>query len=110
MPALRRQWQADVCEFEPGLHREFQNGPGYTEKPCLKKPNQTKRKQLQQIHGLRTFKNCPDTCPVPVHRVAEGLMKAQAHLDAVSVLTSSLQAEVSNEAGLSIGSKSVTGH
>jgi hypothetical protein len=30
---------------QPGLQSEFQDSQGYTEKPCLKKPNQTKPNQ-----------------------------------------------------------------
>jgi hypothetical protein len=40
IPALGRQRQADFCvRGQPGLQSEFQDSQGYTEKPCLKKPN-----------------------------------------------------------------------
>ena len=42
-PALRRQRQMDLCEFETSLvYKEFQDSQGYREKPCLEKPNQKK--------------------------------------------------------------------
>jgi hypothetical protein len=33
---------------QPGLQSEFQDRQGYTEKPCVKKPNQTKPNQKQK--------------------------------------------------------------
>ena len=40
MPALGRQGQADfLIRGQPDLQSKFQNSQGYTEKPCLKKPN-----------------------------------------------------------------------
>jgi hypothetical protein len=42
IPALRRQRQADLQSW-PGLQSEFQDGQGYTEKPCLKKPKTNKQ-------------------------------------------------------------------
>jgi hypothetical protein len=45
IPALGRQWQADVwVRGQPGLQSEFQDSQDYTEKPCLKK-TKTKTKQ-----------------------------------------------------------------
>lgn len=38
-PSTLRQWQAD---FQPRLHSEFQDGQGYTQKPCLEKQQQKK--------------------------------------------------------------------
>ena len=36
--ALGRQRQSDFCvQDQPGLHSEYQNSQGYTEKPCLEK-------------------------------------------------------------------------
>lgn len=29
----------DLCEFEPGLHSEFQDSQGYIDYPCLEKQN-----------------------------------------------------------------------
>jgi hypothetical protein len=49
IPALRRQRQADFwIQGQPGLQSEFQDSQCYTEKPCLKKPNQTNKKQQQK--------------------------------------------------------------
>ena len=46
IPALRRQRQADFwIGGQPGLQSEFQDSPGYTEKPCLEK--QTNRQTNQ---------------------------------------------------------------
>jgi hypothetical protein len=40
IPALGRQRQVDFwVRGQPGLQSEFQDNQGYTEKPCLKKPN-----------------------------------------------------------------------
>jgi hypothetical protein len=39
IPGLRRQRQADLCEFKARLvYSEFQDSQNYTEKPCLEKP------------------------------------------------------------------------
>jgi hypothetical protein len=49
IPALVRQRQAYFwVQCQPGLQSEFQDSQGYTEKPCLKKPNQTKNKQTKE--------------------------------------------------------------
>ena len=41
IPALGRQRQVDFwVRGQPGLHSEFQERQGYTEKPCLKKNNE----------------------------------------------------------------------
>jgi hypothetical protein len=46
IPALGRQRQVDFwVQGQPGLKSEFQDSQGYTEKPCLEKPNQTKPKK-----------------------------------------------------------------
>jgi hypothetical protein len=46
IPALGRQRQVDFWVWgQPGLQSEFQDSQGYTEKPCLEKPNQNKTKQ-----------------------------------------------------------------
>jgi hypothetical protein len=45
IPALSRQRQEDLCEFETsllGLHREFQACKGFTVRPCLKKKKKKK--------------------------------------------------------------------
>ena len=44
IPALGRQRQVDFCEFEASLVYQ-----GYTEKPCLKKANKTKRKHNKKV-------------------------------------------------------------
>jgi hypothetical protein len=44
--ALRRQKQADFwVRGQPGLQSEFQDSQGYTEKPCLKKNQEGKKKK-----------------------------------------------------------------
>jgi hypothetical protein len=35
-PKLRRQRQADLCEFQPGLQSEFQTSQSYIVRLCLK--------------------------------------------------------------------------
>ena len=41
--------QADFWVWgQPGLQNEFQDSQGYTEKPWLKKPNQTKKTQKKK--------------------------------------------------------------
>jgi hypothetical protein len=46
IPALGRQRQANFwVRGQPGLQSEFQDSQGYTEKPCLEKPKQTKEKK-----------------------------------------------------------------
>jgi hypothetical protein len=53
IPELGRQRQADFwIRGQPGLQSEFQDSQGYTEKPYLKKPNQTKQKQKKMILGV----------------------------------------------------------
>jgi hypothetical protein len=45
IPALRRQGQEDLCEFEASLvYSEIQDSQGYTERPCLKKKKKKKSK------------------------------------------------------------------
>jgi len=34
---------------QPSLHSEFQDGRGYTEKPCLQKQNKIKIKQTKRL-------------------------------------------------------------
>lgn len=47
-PALRRQTQADLCEFKASLVKKlFQDSEGYTEKPCL---TQTSKQANKQTH------------------------------------------------------------
>jgi hypothetical protein len=49
IPALWRQRQADFwVPGQPGLQSEFQDSQGYTEKPCLEKPNQTNQQTNKQ--------------------------------------------------------------
>jgi hypothetical protein len=53
IPALGRQRQVDFWVWgQPGLHSEFQDSQGYTEKPCLKKQ--------------KTKQNRPKCCVLPV--------------------------------------------
>jgi hypothetical protein len=53
IPALGRQRQADFwVRGQPGLQSEFQDSQGYTEKPCLEKPNQ----KLFQVRGFKMMK------------------------------------------------------
>jgi hypothetical protein len=53
IPALGRQRQADFCvRGQPGLQNEFQDGQGYTEKPCLEKPKRKKKKKKKERIGL----------------------------------------------------------
>jgi hypothetical protein len=48
IPALWRQRQADFfVRGQPGLQSEFQDSQSYTEKPCLKKQNKTKKQNKQ---------------------------------------------------------------
>lgn len=48
--ALRRQTQADLCEFEAS-QSEFQDGQGNTEKPCLEKQEWMLEHVLGQAGG-----------------------------------------------------------
>jgi hypothetical protein len=45
-------WEAETGEFlslrPAGLQSEFQDSPGYTERPCLKKQNKTKQNKTKQ--------------------------------------------------------------
>jgi hypothetical protein len=44
---------------QPGLQSEFQDSPGYTEKPCFKKPKQ-QQKNTKQTHTQKyVLKICP---------------------------------------------------
>ena len=44
IPALGRQRQVDLCEFEASLiYRSFQDSQDYTEKPYLEKQQQTNK-------------------------------------------------------------------
>jgi hypothetical protein len=48
IPALCKQRQEDFwVRGQPGLQSEFQDIQYYTEKPCLKKPNQTNQQTKQ---------------------------------------------------------------
>jgi hypothetical protein len=45
-PALRRQRQADLCEFKVSpVKKLFQDSQGYTETPCLKQTNKQKNRK-----------------------------------------------------------------
>jgi hypothetical protein len=59
IPALERQRQVDLCEFEDTLtlQSEFQNSQDYTKKPCLIKQKQTNKqtkKQMNDCQGLES--------------------------------------------------------
>jgi hypothetical protein len=41
-PSTREAEAGRFLEFEPGLQSEFQEGQGYTEKPCLEKQKNPK--------------------------------------------------------------------
>ena len=45
LPGLGRQSQVDLWEFAAGLHSQFQDSQGYTEKLCLTKQNKIKKKK-----------------------------------------------------------------
>jgi hypothetical protein len=48
-PSTRRQRQADFwVRGQPGLHSEFQDSQGYTEKPCLEKQKNKKTKKKKK--------------------------------------------------------------
>jgi hypothetical protein len=60
IPALGRQRQADFWVWgQPGLQSEFQDGQGYTEKPCLEKTN-TKTKPKDKIKQNKSVRGHPD--------------------------------------------------
>jgi hypothetical protein len=42
---------------QPGLQSEFQDSQGYTEKPCLKKPQKKKKNYILINEGLLYFHN-----------------------------------------------------
>jgi hypothetical protein len=47
IPALGRQRQVDFwVRGQPGLQSEFQDSQGYTEKPCLQKPNNNNKRNM----------------------------------------------------------------
>jgi hypothetical protein len=49
IPALGRQRQADFSiQGQPGLHSEFQDSQGYTEKPVSVSKKQTKKQKTKQ--------------------------------------------------------------
>ena len=81
IPSLGWQKQADFwVRGQPGLHSEFQDSQGYTEKPCLKKnkkenqkpktppqttnqpTKQTNKNNKKQNNASRISLYCPD-CP-----------------------------------------------
>jgi hypothetical protein len=50
--ALGRQRQTFFwVQGQPGLQSEFQDSQSYTEKPCVKKPKEKKKKKIQ-VAGL----------------------------------------------------------
>jgi hypothetical protein len=49
IPALGKQRQVDLLVLsQPGLHSEFQDSQGYTEKPCLQNKTKQNKKQTNQ--------------------------------------------------------------
>jgi hypothetical protein len=45
---------------QPGLHTEFQDSQGYTEKPCLKKLKKKKKWTGKMAHWLGTLTALPE--------------------------------------------------
>lgn len=53
MPALWRRRKAGLwVRVQPALQINFQDGRGYTEKPCLKKTEKKKGKMSPLVHFL----------------------------------------------------------
>jgi hypothetical protein len=52
-------WEAEAGRFlsssQPGLQSEFQDSQGYTEKPCLKKPNQRKKRERKKTKQNKKY-------------------------------------------------------
>jgi hypothetical protein len=70
IPAPRRQRQADFwVRGQPGLQSEFQDSEGYTEKSCLEKPKEKKKRSDKMIHNSKMGHNInfilsfPSQCP-----------------------------------------------
>jgi hypothetical protein len=62
IPALGRQRQADLwVRGQPGLHSEFQDSQGYTEKHCLRK-----KKKFWKIHPFNLAPNFVSVTPFMV--------------------------------------------
>jgi hypothetical protein len=54
--ALGRQKQVDFwVRGQPGLQTEFQDSQGYTEKPCLEKPQKKERKKKKNWHKRAAY-------------------------------------------------------
>jgi hypothetical protein len=52
VPALRRQRLADpLTEGQPGQQSKFQDSQGYTDKPCLIKPEKKEREREREREG-----------------------------------------------------------
>jgi hypothetical protein len=76
--ALWRQRQADFWVWgQPGLHSEFQDSQGYTEKPCLEKPKKKKKK-------MRRGKNKEESHPAVWLPFLELRMLVNHHVNAGS--------------------------
>jgi hypothetical protein len=59
IPALGRQRQADFwVRGQPGLQSEFQDSQDYTEKPCLEKQKQNKKKKIKILLYMKTLMSC----------------------------------------------------
>ena len=64
IPALGRQNQVDFWIWgQPGLQNEFQDGQGYTEKPCLRKQNK-QTTPTPKPHSI----NYVSCCRLEMHR------------------------------------------
>jgi hypothetical protein len=50
---------------QPGLHSEFQDSQGYTEKPCLKNKTKQNKKQNKQNKTKQNKKRYRDSLPAP---------------------------------------------
>jgi len=56
IPALGRQRQADLSVGgQAGVHSEFQDSRGDTEKPCPEKPKKEKRKEKKFLTQVKTI-------------------------------------------------------
>ena len=68
IPALGRQRQADLCEFETSLvyRASSMTGSKATEKPCLEKPKK-KKECLQKRQQMCTTKEGQGSCRHTLH-------------------------------------------
>ena len=54
VPALGRQRLKNLCEFKANLVYRNQESQGYTEKPCLEKSKERKKKEEASISNVST--------------------------------------------------------